>query len=81
MIVKAYVRVAKGSRGPKLIATVKPNTTPLEDGNRNPIPTVFFAVQFDVPDESFRRAQQVIAEVKVEDPGIAANVRQIGGAS
>lgn len=82
MKVTAYIRIGKkepGSRGPRAVvdAGSQPNSNMLYQGP-NPIPTVAFGVDLDIPDELFERASQVIAEIviPVEAAEIAAEVKQ-----
>lgn len=80
MKLKAFIRVARGANGKaKIEATVRPSAKPLTDSNGHELPTIGFAVTFDVPDAMFKRAEQVVAEIVV-DPKfaqIAADVRQV----
>lgn len=84
MKVRAYIRVAKGGPGNKykLSATTKPDNTPLyklgygRSARRDFLPTVSFAVDFDLPEDAFNRAAKVISEVVVrsEDVGFATEI-------
>lgn len=70
MKVKTYLRIAKTSRGYKVVANSKPNSAPIEEpsyfrNSRKAFPTVAFRVDFNVPDEAFETAQKCIAEVNV----------------
>lgn len=68
MKVRTYMRVARkpNSRGKAAVAaTTKPTAHPLADIN-GPLPTVYFAIEFDIPDSLLDRAQEVIAEIKVD---------------
>lgn len=82
MKVRTYIRVAKkapGSRSPHymLKANVTPSTEPLYSGPE-PLPTVSFAIDLDLPDEMFKTAERVIAEIVIppEAAEIAATVYQ-----
>lgn len=67
MKVKAYVRVGKPEYGRvKVSASNKPNEAPLTD-SQGPVPTVAFAVEVELPDVMFKRAQQIIADLKVPE--------------
>jgi hypothetical protein len=66
--VKVHLRVAKNSRGRrpfKVVASSEPNLSPLYDSRDRVLPTTAFALVLDVPDEEFKRAEQVVAEVSV----------------
>ena len=78
MKVKAHVRVGRDPRGKhKIAVTSRPNPFPLEKGNGEVLPTVAFAVEFEVPDSAFREAERVLATVVIpEDRArVAAEVR------
>lgn len=83
MKVRTYLRVGKkepGRRGPKALvkAGTMPSEEPLQDSMGRLVPTVAFAVDLDIPDEMFERAEQVIAELVVdaESATIAAKVKK-----
>lgn len=69
MKVRAYLRIGVMKRGSKLSATNKPSHAPLFDANGSGIPTVAFAVDFNIPDELFKQAQIAIAEINVTKKG------------
>jgi hypothetical protein len=78
MKVRAYLRVAKkpsSSRGPRAIlrASVRATDEPVVDSLGNPLPTVAFAVDLDIPDAMFKRAELVIDP---ETATIAAEVKK-----
>jgi hypothetical protein len=79
--VRAYLRVAKtiGRKGYKVVATTVPSDGSLLDSSGGVLPTVGFAVDFILPDELFKRAEQVIAEVEVpvDSASISAVVREL----
>lgn len=78
MKVKAHIRIARQPNGkPKIAVNTKHSDFPLTDVRNEPLPTLSFAVEFDVDDAAFRKAQQVIAEIKVTKPDIAATVKQV----
>ncbi|KKL12789.1 hypothetical protein LCGC14_2532240 [marine sediment metagenome] len=67
--IKVYIRIAKTSRGYKIITTDKPSYKPLSNvAWRGPTyyPTVAFAVVFNLPDDAFKKATEVIDEINVE---------------
>jgi hypothetical protein len=70
MKVRTHLRVAKTKKGARVEASAKPNYKPLISnlGSRNetPLPTAMFALDLDLPDEMFTRAEQVLAEVSVD---------------
>jgi hypothetical protein len=82
MIVTVYLRVAEGKRGMRVAASSTPNYEPIYSGsgswNQTPLPTAAFALELDVPDELFTRAEQVLAEIVIpEDKGeIAVEVKE-----
>ena len=71
MKIRAYVRIAKNGYKYKLDASTKSNEAPLKlagsygQGDRY-LPTVGFAVDFNVPDEMFSKASVVIAEIDLK---------------
>lgn len=68
MKVRAYVRVARLENGKsRLVTTSRPSNVALTDGYGDALPTVSFAVDFNVDDLSFRRASNVIAVIEVAD--------------
>jgi hypothetical protein len=83
MKVQTYLRVAEGARGPRVVASAKPNYQPLTKGagtyHEEALPTAMFAVVLDIPDELFERASQVLAEIEVptDRAEIAAEVPRI----
>lgn len=78
MKVKAYIRVARSSHGkPRVTATQRPSSHPMTDTDGTPLPTVAFAVQFDVPDVMFRQAEQLIATVEITQAHPLATVTEI----
>lgn len=72
------MRIGKNSRGYKVAAGSKAVTTSLNDGTYRPkdIPTVFFAVDFDIDDTEFNQAEQLIAEVKIKPKKKAIKVEE-----
>lgn len=79
MKVKAYMRIAKhvgGRKGYAINATRNPSYRPLEGTRGDVLPTVMFAVEFDIPDKAFKQAEQVIAEITIPESAleIAADV-------
>jgi hypothetical protein len=78
MKARTYIRVAKLPNGkPKIASGSKPSPEPLKDSYGEALATVAFAVEFNVPDEAFRRAEQLIATVEITSPEPLATVRQI----
>lgn len=69
MKVRAYMRVSKNGYKVKVDASTKMNVDPLfkisSYQQKEFLPTVGFAVDFDIPDELFSKASVVIAEVNV----------------
>jgi hypothetical protein len=84
MKTRIYLRVAKSSRGYKVMATTKPNNEPLYNqgyrGGKDFLPTVAFGVDFVIPDELFSKAVKVVGEINIalENASIAADVPIIG---
>jgi len=81
MIARVYLRVAKYSGRNadfKVDARATPNHAPLESGTGVPLPTVAFAVDMDIPEKAFKRAEQVIATIAIPEEAleIAAEVIQ-----
>lgn len=68
MKLTVYLRVARGARGPRVMASAKPNRFPLTVGYpERPLPTAMFALKFDIPDEKFHEAERVLAELDLID--------------
>lgn len=68
------MRIAKNGYKQKVSASTKSSSEPLKIAGsyNNPdqwLPTVGFAVDFNIPDELFSQAQQVIAEIDVTQKG------------
>lgn len=78
MKVKAYVRVGRDRDGQgKVSVTTKPSHEPISTYSGRSMPTVAFAVEFEIPDEKFSEAEKVLASITVEQPEIAASVKQV----
>lgn len=62
-----YVRVGKHPRGgrSKVMSGSKVSHHPVTDSQGNPMPTVSFALEVEVPDELFTQAQKVVASIDV----------------
>ena len=74
MKAKIYLRVAKNPSGRtplRVDASAKPTYRPLTTSIGDPLPTLSFAVMLNIPDEAFRRAEQVIAEIDVPEDLVA----------
>ena len=80
LMIKAYIRIAKMTNGRyKVDARARtPNYAPIADSNGGPYPTVAFALEFNIPEEAFEQAEQVIAEITIPEDQlqIAAEVVQ-----
>lgn len=79
--VRAYIRIAEKQNGEHVVhASQKPNHEPVKTYAGQHLPTASFALDLDVPDEMFRRAEQVLAEIKIMEDGmdIATEVVQNG---
>jgi hypothetical protein len=86
MKLTVYMRVAKGVRGkPKVDARTTPNHKPLMasigNWNEKALPTAAFALDLDIPDEIFHRAETVLAELELteDDVRVAAEVADPDG--
>lgn len=78
MKAKIHLRIGKSTSGKYVAeANARPNHSPLRDNRKRDLPTVAFAIMLDIPDAAFKRAEQVIAEVRIpeEDLQIAAEVK------
>lgn len=78
MKTRIYVRVGRQPRGKaKVTATaVKPSNEPLFVVSKA-IPTVAFALDIDIPDDAFKRAEKVLAEIDIPEPDLAADVKVV----
>jgi hypothetical protein len=69
MKTRIYLRVAKNGYKSKVDASIKSNNAPLHlTGYRNEktfLPTIAFAVDFEIPDELFSNGVKVIGEINV----------------
>lgn len=78
--VRTYIRVAKQGYKYRVDAGTKENVTPLHRpvpfNQKEFLPTVYFAVDLNIPDELFSKASRVIAEINVglKDAVIAADI-------
>ena len=83
MKAKVYIRIAKSKRGSTFLVeangTPRAAHKPLVGSGADPLPTVAFAVNFEIPDSAFRSAEQVIAEIKIPESEltIAADVTHL----
>ena len=67
---RIYLRVAKHPNGKaKVTAGVRPSNEPLSI-TAGHLPTVAFAINVEIPDEAFRQAERVIAELKISEEAI-----------
>jgi hypothetical protein len=66
--IKAYMRVAKGSKSYKIAVTGKPTSTPLDDGSYRPkvLPTVFFTLELEIDDDDFNPLKVPVIALKVK---------------
>lgn len=74
-----YLKFAKNNLGRvKVVASAKADSTPVNDSYGKPLPTVYFAVDFNIPDELFEQASNVIASIDVQsqDVKIAGGVQR-----
>jgi hypothetical protein len=76
MKLKTFLRVAKNNKGFKVVAQTKPNYQPIMSSsacNTKPLPTVSFGVILDIPDECFKKAEEVVATIAVPNEGVTIN--------
>lgn len=80
----AYIRVGKNRPGHnrkpyRIDAAPTVNRRPFEDNRGRIIPTLFFAVELELPEDAFKGAARVIAKLKVpeEKLEIAAEVVEV----
>lgn len=67
MKARIYLRLAKNANGRhpfKVEANTSPWHAPLKKGDEH-LPTVAFAIDIVLPDDAFKQAEQVIAEIKI----------------
>lgn len=72
---RVFLRVAKtkSSKGYRVAASTRPNDSPIRnDAWSKPdfFPTVAFAVDLDIPESAFKRAEQVVAALEVPDDAV-----------
>lgn len=74
MKIRTYLRVAKNGYKYKLDASTKHNEAPLFKNTgysqKEYLPTVGFAVDFEIPDSMFSKASIVIAEINVQSKDV-----------
>ena len=76
MKITTYLRIAQGGRrGYKVSASSTPVYEPLMSSayNKRFLPTVFFAVNFDIPEVLFKQAEQVIGTIDVQTKQATVN--------
>ena len=84
MKAKVHLRIAKNPTGRtpfKVHASTKPDYRPLTTGSAfepKSLPTLAFAIVLDIPDDAFKQAERVLAEITVpaEIVAIAAEVAE-----
>jgi len=80
MKTRIYLRIARGSRGKsRVMASVSPKIEPIKSGSGYSVeylPTVYFAVDFNIPNDLFEQAQIPIAEINVamKDAKVAGEI-------
>jgi hypothetical protein len=63
---RAYVRVGRSPSGKaRMLATLKPSNAPLTDARGHALPTVAFAIDFAIPDDLFKQAENVLGEIEI----------------
>lgn len=78
--VKLYVRAARGRNGVKVAASTKSNNQPLvetRDYRDVALPTIRFAVEFEIPDELFDQAEEPVTKIKVDRQMVDVLARQV----
>lgn len=71
MKIRAYIRVAKHGYKTKLDASTKSSEEPIflpknySRSEKLALPTVGFAVDFEIPDQLFSRASVLVASIKI----------------
>jgi hypothetical protein len=75
MKTKVYLRIAKGSKGSRVSASPKPCYEPIRNAKSytsdsdKALPTVAFALELDIPDDLFKQAEQVAAQINLTKKG------------
>jgi len=83
MKTKIYLKVAEGAKKLKVYASLNPSQIPLSSQSYRDVkylPTVFFAINVDIPDEAFELGKSAIKEINLElkkNMGICADVEEI----
>jgi hypothetical protein len=82
MKVRIYFRVGRSARSPRqprFAVGRKPNPAALTNARNEPIPTVGFAIDLDVPDALFEQPSRVVAELTIPEPAadVLAIVREV----
>ena len=74
---KIYIRIAKTTMGKyRVVAGSKPNNTPIKRNSYDGgfLPTVFFAIDVNVPESQFSLAEQVVAKLNLPEVESKAEV-------
>jgi hypothetical protein len=80
---RIYIRIAKNGYKTKVEAGTKSNTQPLHivryRGEKLYLPTVAFAVDFEIPDELFSQAVKVVGEINItqDKAQVAASIPKL----
>jgi hypothetical protein len=73
MKLRVYMRVAHGSRGPRVAASTSPNYEPIQSGsgwNSKALPTAHFALDLTVPESVIEHAERVLAELEIPEEAV-----------
>lgn len=79
MKTKIYLRISSttGKRRPAVRASMKPDYSPIEGTvsykQKKFFPTVAFAVEVDIPDNAFKRAEKVLATLILKEDDVKIN--------
>ena len=76
---KVYLRVAKTKRGKlRYTASTRPSNAPISEQYGDTfLPTISFALELDIPDELFKKAEQTIAKINLEAKDVNINAEII----
>lgn len=71
---RLYVRAAlKSEDGIKISGASQPNYNVMTQ-NMTPLPTVHFAIDIEIPDSAFERAERAIATIEIPEDALKAAV-------
>ena len=81
MKVPVYLMIGKTPKGPRIVAKMKPNYKPFDNGvspkysNPKYYPTIIIKLNLDIPDSEFFAAKRQL-DIKIEESTPAIEIKQ-----